>query len=123
MVQNKKSSKEPHLNFWVLLKSIPYSDTPDSRWGAVGILLSIAFFFFGLAIAAVSFYGTNLWGGILMGLVIGLGAMGFIVFCITIKVGYEFWKRGQEEYKERQKTCQFSLLLKRKLNSMLTKPK
>ena len=46
----------------ILIRYLHTATSPDARWGAVQVLLSFFFFFFGLAIAAISIYDTSFGG-------------------------------------------------------------
>jgi hypothetical protein len=80
------------LHMWIFARSLHTAQSTDSRWGSVALLLSFAFFFFGLAIAILSFYNTSLWSLGAMIIMIIFGLIGGGMFIWAIKLGYGFWK-------------------------------
>jgi len=84
-------------NLWILFKSIPTASTPDSRWGLFQICLSLFFFFFGLAIAAIQFYDTPLWGCELMVVAIVLSAIAVLMIFFTVALGWYFWSKQDKD--------------------------
>ena len=98
MVNYMALHNAPKKNIRVLLKSIPTAETPDSRWGLFQIGLSFFFFFFGLAIAAIQFSDTPLWGCTLMIVAIVLSVMAFSVIVGTIALGLYFWFKKEKDY-------------------------
>ena len=95
MVKYTVLHKQPKRTLGTFFRSVPTASTPDSRWGLVQICLSLFFFFFGLAIVAIQFYGTPLWGCPLMTVAIVLGLLAVIMIVITISLGWHYWSKQE----------------------------
>lgn len=94
---NISGRKPARYNLKALIKSLPSAEPPDARWGILQILLSFAFFFFGLALAILTVYLSPDWRNTAMLVfTIVLFVTGLLFFVWAIKLGYHYWTNHKE---------------------------
>lgn len=78
---------------WILIRHLHNAKSSDARWGTVQILLSFFFFFFGLAIAAISVYDASFGGKWAMIVALVLGGTGALFLGWAVWMAWHFFNK------------------------------
>lgn len=84
-------SKSFSRKVWILFRYLHTATSPDARWGAVSVLLSFAFFFFGFALAFLTIYLSDTEVVAMLVLTVIFTIIGFGFFAWGLWMGWHFW--------------------------------